>query len=142
VKKALLDYAMELREGLSAAAQPSGVRRRLRALEKAGLVRAVAILGNRNLWGLTAAAKTARGSTYDPAHAHADGKARVRATIVWEITVGELRFRCLPIQHGGFVAQARSLGRWEDIRLSKTTNPRALLLRTVQSGSVTRALTP
>jgi len=73
----------------------------------------------------------------DASRARAVGKARVAASVVWELTVGELRFRCLP-KDGRYELQARLTTGWKG--LTYDTDPLNLLQRAARSGSVERSV--
>jgi len=50
----------------------------------------------------------------NPSHARAAGKGRVQASIVWELHVGPLRVRCLPVADG-FEVQLRGSKGWSKL---------------------------
>ena len=70
-----------------------------------------------------------------PEHARAAGKARVAASVVWCLTVGELRLRCLPADDR-FEIQVRNAEGW--LGLTYGTDPLEMLQRAAKAGSVVR----
>jgi len=80
-----------------------------------------------------------RGRLAEPApmHAQSDGKAKVAASVVWALTVGEYRFRCLP-KDDRYEIQVRLTTGWEG--LTYGTDPLEMLHRAADAGSVKRAI--
>lgn len=70
-----------------------------------------------------------------PMHAQADGKARVAASVVWWLTVGGFRLRCLP-NADRYEIQVRLTTGWEG--LCYGTDPLELLQRAASAGAVAR----
>lgn len=67
----------------------------------------------------------------------AAGKARVQATIVWELHAGPIHLRCRATGNTGFLMEARDSKGWQPIK--RATSPLPLLRAVVSLPAIEKA---